>query len=87
MDPIDTYYGKRLKNMGGTHRAPANSKMRLLQAARHIEEAQEDGREGKVAVNKRYFESNSTYNLFERAEDCAHIYSFQWGMTNLRLIL
>jgi hypothetical protein len=84
MDPIDAYFGKRLKNMAGMHRAPANSKMRLLQAARNMEGPQE---EGKVSWNKRYFESNSTYHMFERPEEAAHIYSFQWGMMNLRLIL
>jgi hypothetical protein len=87
MDPMDDYFHKRLKNMGGMHRAPSNSKMRLLQAARHMNDSQEVVPEGKVFVNKHYFESNSTYNLFERAEEWAHLYSVQWGMTNLRLIL
>jgi hypothetical protein len=87
MDPMDAYFGKRLKNMGGMHGAPSNGKMRLLQAARHMDETLEEEPDGRNSVNKRYFESNSTYSLFKRPEECAHLYSFQWGMTNVRLIL
>ncbi len=87
MDPIDVYFGRRLKNMSGMYRAPSNAKMRLLQAARHMDGAQEESHQGKVSANKRSFESNSTYSLFNRPEECAHLYSLQWGMISLRLIL
>lgn len=83
---MDDYFGKRLKNMSGLHNAPKSAKTRLLQAARHLDDTQEI-HEGKTSFNKRFFESNSTYNLFKRPEECANLYSFQWGMVSLRLIL
>jgi hypothetical protein len=73
--------------MASMHRAPSNSKKRLMQAARQLDETSFGPSDRKTNRFLRFFETTNNYNLYNRPEDCPNLYSFQWGLTNLRFIL